>query len=365
VLRRCIHILALLVSGIGAVHAPAAAAEPAWPEATWAEVRPEAAGMDAAALEAVSDYLGGRGCIVRHGHLVYHWGDITSRGDVASAVKPWFSTFLFLAVDDGILSSIDTPLVTLEPRIGDINPALGHKDRQITFRHLAHQTSCYGVSEAPGTAFDYNDWQMALFADTLFGTVYGVNWDTVDQAVLRPRLTDLIQCEDEPTFSAFGPNGRRGRLGISPRDFARFGLLYLREGDWRGQQILSRDHARMAVTCPLPATLPRTAGVQAEMIPGQRSLGSERVPDNQTDHYGGYSWLWWVNGIDREGHRMWPDAPEDTFCALGHKNGQRGIAVFPGWDLVMSWNDTTLGDRPEQPHPLNEAFRLLKTGLRP
>jgi CubicO group peptidase (beta-lactamase class C family) len=337
---------------------PSAHAE-VWPEAQWAVSTPAEAGLDAAALDAMAAFAGGRGCVVRGGKMVYTWGDAAKRGDVASAVKPWFSTFLFMAVESGKIESLDTPLVTFEPRLGEINAALDHKDRNITFRHAANQVSCYGVVEAPGTAFQYCDWQMALFADTLFGKVYGHDWDTVDGAVLAPQLTDVLQCEDSPTFSAFGEKGRRGRLGVSPRDFARFGLLYLREGRWRDRQVISAEHARMAVTNPLPASLPRSARVPSEMIPGQRSIGSEKIPNDQTDHFGSYSWLWWVNGVDRDGARHWPDAPEDVFCALGHKNGQRGLAVFPALNLVVSWNDTTLGEHPETEKPLNTMFKLL------
>jgi len=59
--------------------------------------------------------------------------------------------------------------------------SLAFKDRAITWRHLANQTSCYGVTEAPGTAFCYNDWQMSLFWDTLFLEVYGATYENVDE----------------------------------------------------------------------------------------------------------------------------------------------------------------------------------------
>jgi hypothetical protein len=83
------------------------------------------------------------------------------------------------------------------------------------------------------------------------------------------------------------------------RDFARFGLLYLREGNWNGQQLISREHATMAVRSPLPNSIPRAGREAAEMIPGQRTLGSGSKPDNQTDHFGSYRWLWWVNRSSR------------------------------------------------------------------
>jgi CubicO group peptidase (beta-lactamase class C family) len=311
--------------------------------------------MDIDRLKAFSGQVGGRGCVVRHGYLVYTWGDATRRGDVASACKPWFSHFLFKALEDGKLSDVDEKTARRwEPRLNRLNAELGFKDREITWRHFATQTSCYEVTDRPGTAFCYNDWQMALFWDLLFLKVYGVTYDTVDQKVLHPLLTDAIQCEDNPTFMAFGTKNRPGRVAVSPRDFCRFGLLYLHKGRWNGKRLLSERYAVMAVSNPLPNTIPRASGKAAEMLPAQRSLGSTRKPDNQCDHLGSYSWLWWANGIDREGKRHWPDAPEDLYGCFGH-GGPRAMIVAPSLDLVMSWNDAKVKSRKAE----NQAFRLL------
>ena len=129
--------------------------------------------------------------------------------------------------------------VGYEPGLSTLNASLGYKDTNITFRHFANQTSCYGVQEGPGTAYDYNDWQMALFWDTLFLKVYGATYANVDATVLQPKLTSILQCQDNPTFMAFGTGDRPGRLAVSPRDFARFGLLYLNRGNWNGTQVIS------------------------------------------------------------------------------------------------------------------------------
>ncbi|MHB9006586.1 MAG: nucleoside hydrolase-like domain-containing protein [Limisphaerales bacterium] len=320
-----------------------------WPEADAADV-----GLDAARLRAFSEFVGGRGCVARHGRLVFSWGDTRKAGDVASAAKPVFSHFLFKAVEDGRIPSLEERVARWEPRLAALNESLGHKDAGITWRHLANQTSGYGVAERPGTAFCYNDWQMALFIDLLFNRVYATPWGEVDAAILHPRLTELLGCEDGPTLVAFGENDRPGRLAISPRDFARFGQLYLQRGRWQGQPLIREDLAVMAVHGPLPATLPRAGNKAAEMLPGQRTLGSQKVPDNQTDHFGGYSWLWWVNGFESGGSRHWPEAPIDTFAALGH-GGKRGVAVMPSLQLVASWNDARL----QSPAQENEAFGLL------
>jgi CubicO group peptidase (beta-lactamase class C family) len=330
------------------------AVESVYPGKQWASKQPAEVGIDGEKLEALSRRVGGRGCVVRHGYLVFGWGDLGRRADVASAAKPWYAHFLLKAIEDGKIASLDEKLTRWEPRLGKINKDRGYEDRNITWRHVANQTSCYGLVERPGTAYCYNDWQMALFWDTLFLKVYGATYENVDEKVLRPMLTRVLQCEDNPTLMAFGPGDRPGRVGVSVRDFARFGLLYLRRGNWRGEQLLSAEHAAMAVSSPLGNTIPRAGNEAAEMIPGQRSIGSRRIPDNQTDHMGSYSWLWWTNGVDRQGERHWPDVPHDAYGTFGH-GGPRAMVVIPSLDLVISWNDAKVRSRQME----NEALKLL------
>ncbi|MHC4542559.1 MAG: serine hydrolase domain-containing protein [Planctomycetota bacterium] len=247
--------------------------------------------------------------------MVYAWGDATRRRDVASAAKPVYSHFLFKALEEGKISSLDEHANKWESRLNEINKDLGYKDRGITWRHFANQISCYGLAEPPGTAYAYNDWQMALFWDTLFEKVYGAGYETVDAEVLHPMLTDLLQCQDNPTFMAFGVRDRPGRLGISPRDFARFGLLYLRKGKWKDEQLINPEHATMAVTSPLPNSIPRAGDQAAEMIPQQRSIGSKNIPDNQCDQgrdtalarrAGRYVWLLRTRRAARNGRDAGP-----------------------------------------------------------
>src|SRR5262249_45183408 len=65
---------------------------PVYPGATWETRSPEEAGLSRARLDSLRDLVRGRGCVVRHGYLVYSWGDVSRSGDVASAVKPVIST---------------------------------------------------------------------------------------------------------------------------------------------------------------------------------------------------------------------------------------------------------------------------------
>ncbi|MBM4035523.1 MAG: hypothetical protein FJ291_27590 [Planctomycetes bacterium] len=167
-------------------------------------------------------------------------------------------------------------------------------------------------------------------------------------------MADPLQCEDKPTLMAFGPKDRPGRVAVSPRDFCRFGLLYLRKGRWSGKQLLDAELATMAVSSPLSSNFPRTKGRAAQMLADQRTLGSANLPDDQCDHLGSYSFLWWTNGVDRLGERHWPDAPPDAFGAFGH-GGPRAMIVIPSLDIALSWNDAAVRSREAE----NEALKLL------
>ncbi len=90
------------------------------------------------------------------------------------------------------------------------------------------------------------------------------------------------------------------------------------------------------------------------MVEGQRSIGSRNIPDNQCDHMGSYSFLWWTNGVDRDGRRHWPNAPHDAYGAFGH-GGPRAMVVIPSLDVIVSWNDANIKSREAE----NEALRLL------
>jgi CubicO group peptidase (beta-lactamase class C family) len=91
----------------------------------------------------------------------------------------------------------------------------------------------------------------------------------------------------------------------TPRDWARFGLLFLQEGIWDGQRVLPADWVAYTVA-PAPAA-PR----------------------------GQYGALFWLNAgsasdpTDRE----WPEVPPDAFYASGHHS--QSVVVIPSRKLVL------------------------------
>jgi CubicO group peptidase (beta-lactamase class C family) len=328
-----------------------------YPGDTWETRSPRDLGLSDLKLAALRDLVGGRGCVVRHGYMVYTWGDQSKSEDVASAMKPIISTFLLMAVEEGRLPGLDSPVADFEPRLKTLN---GGKDGVITWRHLASQMSGYGLVEAPGQAYSYNDFALALYYDTLTEKVFGTN----GTALLRTRLAVPLQFQDEYTFNAFGPKDRPGRLALSVRDFARFGLLYLRNGQWKDRQLLKPELARMATSSPISAETPLTSGKEVEMLPGQRSVGGTRNITPAGPGY--YSFNWWLNRTNKLGQRLYVDGPADAFMASGH-GGVRMLWVIPSLDLVVSWNDSPIDDHDQSPGNsgtrINQAARLIRESV--
>jgi len=328
-----------------------AAAQRVVPGRTWLQAEPEEVGLRRDRLDALAALVQGRGCVVRHGRLAYSWGDITRSEDVASAVKPVISVLLLLAVSEGRLKSPDGRVADVVPELKNLNRG---KDAGITWRHLASQTSGYGLIERPGEAYAYNDYALALYYDALMDGVYKED----GTSVLRSRIAEPLQFEDRYSFDAFGRQDRRGRLTVSVRDFARFGLLCLRDGRWGDRQVLPKGLIRRSLSSVVPSSMPRSSGKDADMLPGQRTLGGGK---NQTPTGPGYySFNWWVNGIGPGGKRLYVDAPPDMYLAGGH-GGMRMLIMMPSLDIVVSWNDSPINDHDASPgNPETRCNRAVK-----
>jgi hypothetical protein len=62
-------------------------------------------------------------------------------------------------------------------------------------------------------------------------------------------------------------------------------------------------------------------------LPVNSTTQTGRIPDKTQDSrdctLGSDSWLWRINGVDREGTRFWPDAPHDTMTRSGTPAARR------------------------------------------
>ena len=148
----------------------------------------------------------------------------------------------------------------------------------------------------PGERYNYSTAETMLIAKIAQDALGGSLPDTyhfLNETLFGPLgINDAVLEYD----TAGNPAGGAYLL-MKPRDWARLGLLYLRNGDWFGQQVLSEDWVHYALT-PSPAN-----------------------PE--------YAKQIWVN-TDAS---RWPSLPEDTFAFLGYQ--QQSVMVVPSRDLVV------------------------------
>ena len=91
----------------------------------------------------------------------------------------------------------------------------------------------------------------------------------------------------------------------TPRDWARFGLLYLNDGIWQGERILPKGWIKYTTT-------PTTKAPKGE--------------------YGAHMWLNAGSPTDPN-NRKWPGAPRDAFAALGFQ--EQNVIVIPSKKLLL------------------------------
>lgn len=303
---------------------------PVFPTADgWPTRTPAEAGMGEAKLVEARDYAltgGGAGVVVRKGRLVYSWGDIDQRFDVKSTTKSIGGIALGLALDDGridLSASARSYLPTLGNPPAD-NEATGQLD-DITVKQLATHTAGFEKPQgepllvnAPGTVWQYSDGGLNWLADVLT-QVEGQDLD----ALLRTRVWSVIGIgandirwrqnqSRPPQLNGIERRELASGIDITASAMARVGLLFLRNGNWNGQQILSQSFVDLV----------RTPPPENETLTIQDPVG---FPNATTD----YGLLWWTNKSgDLAG------VPTDAYWAWGL--GESLIVVIPSLDLVIA-----------------------------
>jgi CubicO group peptidase (beta-lactamase class C family) len=146
--------------------------------------------------------------------------------------------------------------------------------------------------EEPGTFWEYNDVRVNRTALSSLRV-----WKRPLPEILKQYIMDPIGASGDWVWHGYRNsdvfmNGRAmksvsggghwgGGIWLSTRDLARFGLLFLRGGKWKGKQLISEEWIRMATTpCDLR-------------------------PD--------YGYMWWLN----TNQTRYPGVPQSAFAALG------------------------------------------------
>ncbi|MGA2041800.1 MAG: serine hydrolase [Roseiarcus sp.] len=264
----------LLAGAIVAAGSSAAAAAPAaatiWPTEGWAASAPEDQGMDSAALARLVEAVGGSRqdslLIVRHGRIVVeaYYAPFAAdiRHDLRSVTKSVIGTLTAIAIREGLLDSVDHPILDLfaDKDIG----AVDERKKAITVQHLLDMTSGLDWREQAYTP-DETLAQMYLSADRAafvlgrpMASAPGAqfNYDSGNPYVLSALITrktgrSAFEFAKTRLFEPLGiararwggvdaqgvTDGESG-LFLTPRDMAKIGYLYLHDGVWDGRPII-------------------------------------------------------------------------------------------------------------------------------
>ena len=273
---------------------------------------------------------GPAGLILKNGHIIAKWGD-TQRVDMTfSVTKSFLSTVAGLAEDGDLIA--DT-----KDFVGDYiwdGTFGGEHNGKITWEHLLQQNSDWsgqlwggkdwadrppkegGIDEwkfrklnEPGSIMEYNDVRVNVLAYSLTHV-----WRKPLPMVLKEQLMDKIGASttwrwhgyehawteiDGINMKSVTGGGHSGAgMFINTEDMARFGLLFLNNGKWKNEQIVSKKWIKKAIE-----------------------------PSKPNSNYG---YMWWLN---KKGNRHWEGLPDNIFYAAGF--GGNFIVVDQNNDLVI------------------------------
>ena len=169
---------------------------------------------------------------------------------------------------------------------------------------MARFTAGHDVASTPGTAYRYSSGDSTVLAAALRGMVGDKAYaDYPWTALFGPLGIQSATWETDSTGTFVGSS----YAYMTARDLARIGLLMQRGGRWQERQLL-------------PA-----AWIEFNLTPFTQStpLPANEVPGGQ----------WWLNRPSTSQPSPWPDAPPDTFAALGHWG--QAMYVVPEEQLVI------------------------------
>jgi CubicO group peptidase (beta-lactamase class C family) len=348
------RIIALIVAIGACVLSPLALAQndcgvPKASTDKWAVAAPESVGLASAALCPMVKWLNDSKenvhavLVARHGTLVFEqyfsgsdeaWGRPLGniafgpevRHDERSATKSIIALLLGIAIDRGLIKSIDEPVLSFFPEYADLRTP--EKDR-ITLRHLVtmsaglewHELDIPYTSAAnsenrmdaasdpyrfaleqpvvapPGEIWNYNSGATELVA----AVVKKAAGKPVDEFARELLFEPLGIADVEWPKDAHGNVIAAGALRLRPRDLAKIGQLVLQRGNWRGTEVV-------------PASW-----IDAATTPQINGFG--------TDFYGYFFWL----------GRSLVDRHEIRWAAAVGLGGQR-LFIVPELDLVVAMN---------------------------
>ncbi len=283
-------------------------------------------------LEEYLEYFWSDGMIVIHkDEIVYenYWlGNNENKKHISwSVAKSFISALVGIAYEDGLIDSLDDPITKYlddfkdtgyeDVSIKDIlqmstgvlfNEDYADYDSDINRfgRAIATGTSMRDFSRTltrekePGTYMHY----VSINTQVLGFLLQEVTKKSISE-YLYEKIWNPLGMEDSAYFilDDVGDELALGGLNATLRDYAKFGLLYLKKGKWYGAEILSEEWIEDSH---------KTDG--EHLVPGLRDSSSNPW---------GYGYQWWVPGF-----------PDTDYTASGVYN--QYIYIDPKSDIVIA-----------------------------
>ncbi len=273
-LRKGIAALALVMTLLLSLAWPVAAVAQAkvdvWPTRGWESSSPEAQGMSSQELANLVVFGISNGMdsllVARHGRIVAeaYYAPFASgvRHRVNSVTKSVIGSLVAMALKDGLLKSLDQPMLDFFPEHHVAH--LDERKKVLTLQSLLDMRSGLDWSEPlqstppqsfldmqrspnwvrfildrpmaarPGERFDYNSGNPHILSAILSKVTGKSALAYAKDKLFKPLGIEDVAWRHDPQGVAGGGAG----LYLQPRDMAKLGYLWLRGGAWDGQQLL-------------------------------------------------------------------------------------------------------------------------------
>jgi CubicO group peptidase (beta-lactamase class C family) len=246
-----------------------------WPTQGWQTSTPEEQGMDPGLLEDMLMAVEGQNLglhsllVIRHGRIVSetYYAAFTAKThhEQYSVTKSFIGTLVGIALEQGFIKSLDTPVVDLFPGVSFANPdprkdamtvedlltmraGLDWEEGDPAYMALSNSPDWaifmlnLPMATEPGTSFVY----CSGCSHVLSSILYWVTWQNVrkfaDRNLLKPLGISDYGWETDNQGIHLGGWG----MQLTPRDMAKLGYLYLHEGNWEGEQIVPKGWVEQA-----------------------------------------------------------------------------------------------------------------------
>ena len=239
-----------------------------WPTSGWKTSTPEMQDMDSAKLMIADEFIQNRLpdafslLVVKNGYLVfekyYSWGSPEKYAVVHSVTKSVTSALIGIALDKGYLKSLDQKLTEFFPEY--ITDDLDPRKKEISLKQLLTMSAGFKWNDRgpvmrdwytssnwakftiqlpqennPGDVFNYNSSTSHLLSIILSKSTKTSTLDFAKRNFFEPLGIQSAYWHQDPQGYYIGGFG----LGLSARDLAKIGFLYLNNGYWNGQSIVS------------------------------------------------------------------------------------------------------------------------------